>query len=742
MKNTRIYRFPAFLLAIIMVIGFLPVTAMADGTSGVYNLMQGNGTFYSDITKLVNYTYASDGTGVSSVAELDPNKTSTMTVTAADESNMFAPVNGEMRVSLPEFVEISGEDAAACVSDEVTCIYRASENKLVFKWKEEKESAFTATLTITPAVPETLGLSGKHVIATEKNQKTVGAVKAQTRSDNRLVTSKVSMLDGKMSFDNNSSYLWTFTHVTGDWYTISNGSYMKMAGNALTLTDRQNATIFHVRNEASGYVIENNGYYLNIKSDNPDQGMQGSNWAPMSQFVKLYSASDLFTASDSDNGYIKLDKNGGSTAMAKDVLSAEVGATVTLPGYTGRKSNKEFIGWARYSNIYDKHDGNNNSYCEVYLPGTEFTVTRGVTTLYAVFNEKSADVRFGFRRDGNIPVEPGDYDTKLYYGHMTISNALKTGRWVVDVDGNKPIEGNHVANNVASNLSILPTDEQIKANVKNYDPETMYVHWYVLKYAGQWKVDGVIRTRASKSVGYDPNMENENRNYIQNMPNGYEFGQKATITIGADQDGNLLTPSLNGYEFLGWNTEAKGTGQAYKNGDTLNVSSSVTFYAQWKEIPKYEVSFRIARKPRNVQLPESVMVQENGVVTLPAAEEHEDYIFSGWTVNGEKKAEGETFTMPADDVIVEGTYYGPIDVDIVSDWKPGQVGYPGAKINLTAVVSGPENLDYDYQWQYQSGDEWITIEGATEVTYSYELNAETSGRIWRVTVTDARLHQD
>ena len=109
---------------------------------------------------------------------------------------------------------------------------------------------------------------------------------------------------------------------------------------------------------------------------------------------------------------------------------------------------------------------------------------------------------------------------------------------------------------------------------------------------------------------------------------------------------------------------------------------------------------------------------------------------------GEKKAEGETFTMPADDVIVEGTYYGPIDVDIVSDWKPGQVGYPGAKINLTAVVSGPENLDYDYQWQYQSGDEWITIEGATEVTYSYELNAETSGRIWRVTVTDARLHQD
>ena len=550
MKNTRSYRLAALLLAVVMVSALLPAVSVADSTFGLFT--QGNRTFISDVTELASFTFASDGNIVGGVADLEPNKTSTMTITASDAGNRFAPVGGEMRVSLPEYMEISGEDAAACESNDVTCSYRSSERKLVFKWKGEKKDSFTATLKISPDVPETLGLSGRHVITTVKDNKPVGAIKAQTRDNNRLVSTALEKYDGKLVFDDNNAYIWTFTHVTGDWYVLSCGGYLKMAGNALSLTNRENATVFHIRNGAGGYIIESNGYYLNIKSDNATNGAQGSNWPDMKQFVKLYSPGDLFTAGE-DTGYIKLIANGGNAAISGDILSGEIGTKITLPDYTGKKSGKyEFIGWAAYSNIYENHGGTDNSYCEVYLPGTEYTVQAGITPLYAVYNEKGTDVRFGFRKDGQIPVEPKNHDAKLYYGHVSIPGALKKGFWVVDVDGNKQVEGNHMVNRVTENLSILPSDEQIQAGVKDFDPETMYVHWYVLKYSGNmWKVDGVIRAKKSYAVGYDMNMVGTARSYIENMPNGFEFGQKATITVGAEMDGTVKTPSLEGYEFLG-----------------------------------------------------------------------------------------------------------------------------------------------------------------------------------------------
>ena len=39
-----------------------------------------------------------------------------------------------------------------------------------------------------------------------------------------------------------------------------------------------------------------------------------------------------------------------------------------------------------------------------------------------------------------------------------------------------------------------------------------------------------------------------------------------------------------GYNFIGWNTEADGTGIGYNDGATYS-GESVTLYAQWKEIP-------------------------------------------------------------------------------------------------------------------------------------------------------------
>lgn len=739
MKNTRRYRLTAILLAAVMVLG---IVTPASGASTVYT-MSGPYVYYA--TQDAGITFASDGQTVGSVADLVPNKASTMTISVPGGNALPPNKNGETLIDVPQYVVISSADAAACQSSTVNCTYNYSTNQLSFQWKGAayQEQGFTATIPITPDVPATVDVSGRHLIVTVKaNQTQIGALKAQSRADSRLVTTAINTYNGKFCFDDNNAHVWTFNHISGDWYTISNGSYLRMDKNALSLTDKANATIFHIRNEANGYVIESNGYYLNTKSDNAANGMQGSNWSPMAQWVKLYSPSDIFIPTEGDQGYIKLSNNGGNATIQQSVLAADIGKTITLPGYSGQKNGKKFIGWARYSNIYEKHDGSDSSYCEVFLPGTEMEVSAGIATLYAVFEEKGTDVRFGFRIDGNIPHEPSNYSANEYTGHVTVKNALKIGRWVVDVSGDEPIVGNHVNNDVATSLLALPSDEEIKATMKNkYDPETMYIHWYVLKYSGQWKVDGVIRNRTAKSVAYDINLTSSDRNKIEKMPKGFEYGQKATITVGAEKDGKVITPVLDGYEFLGWNSKADGTGTAYEEGKQIEVTDNITFYAQWREIPKYEVTYVLNNAGKNTEIPAAALYQEDGIVELPEAEDRDGYIFSGWTVNG-SKIEGNSFEMPAEPVEVEGTYYGPINVRIRSDWNGDEIGLPGSKIVLTAVPECSEDLDYDFQWFYKDGDEWIKVPGVTGDTVSYELDETTSGRTWRVVVTNVRLHQD
>ena len=99
--------------------------------------------------------------------------------------------------------------------------------------------------------------------------------------------------------------------------------------------------------------------------------------------------------------------------------------------------------------------------------------------------------------------------------------------------------------------------------------------------------------------------------------------------------------------------------------------------------------------------------------------------------------------MPDENVTIQGIYYGPISVQIQADWAERAMGYYGAIVNLTAVLSGADGLDCTLQWQYRENGEWVNWKTPTlDRTTSYELNEETSARMWRVIVTDARPHQE
>ncbi len=741
MKNTRTYRLPALLLAAIMIIGIMPVTAFGGSSIGPISM-----NYFIEI-KDATFSYASDGKTVGTLDDLDPNKVSTMTVTVPGSSDNSLPKDsdGEMRVSLPDYVMITKDDAKACQSSDVTCTYRESSNQLVFKWKGngKPEAGFTATVKISTNMPAArTDVSGTWVVVVKNGKGVTVAVQPELKKidgADRLTAVESTILYNSAYRAGTDLPEWKITRVTGDWYTISiSGKYLNYGknGNNISLTDTPQYFRYGkitAGEQFIGYDDKGTGYYLNNKADNASKGIQASTYD--NQSVLLYKE---LKPSDG-SAMVMYSVNGGSADAKLTPVLVEKGATITLPEYKGTKNNYNFIGWATTGNIKQ------NVYYKIYQPGETFVVDQDTVDIYAVWSSKKPEqAQFGIRMSGDIPDEPAQYDVGAYSKqHIYKDGAVITGTWIVDTNAaGKAIEGNHVVNSVTANLTVLPTDDEIKVMYPGYDPETMYVHWYVLKYAGRWKVDGVIVSRSQQAeVRYDANVATENKGKIKNIPATYKVEEGTKIKIGTGVDGKKIqAPTYPDYTFDGWNTEPDGSGQSYDSNTEFVVDSNVTFYAQWTKIPTYRVAYELTNGTLETDgsTPE---YYAGDIVTLPQMENRRNYIFSGWKVNGEE-VKDSSFIMPDEDVEITGKYYGPIYVDIYSDWTGGSIAYKGAMITLTAELTGAEGLDCDLQWQYLKDDQWVNEDNATGITHIYELNEETSGRIWRVIVTDARPHQE
>lgn len=61
-------------------------------------------------------------------------------------------------------------------------------------------------------------------------------------------------------------------------------------------------------------------------------------------------------------------------------------------------------------------------------------------------------------------------------------------------------------------------------------------------------------------------------------------GEMEAQTVAEGQDTALKSCAFtkNGYRFKGWNTDSKGKGTAYKDGDTVNLKEDLKLYAQWE----------------------------------------------------------------------------------------------------------------------------------------------------------------
>lgn len=348
---------------------------------------------------------------------------------------------------------------------------------------------------------------------------------------------------------------------------------------------------------------------------------------------------------------VNFEANGAEGEM--ESIEVNLGYSFAIPNNLFNKNYYDFMEWNT------KADGSGTS----YLPGDEYisSVDGEELTLYAIWRGDEFEVTF----DANGGVVPISSKT-LYYG---------------DVYGELPIpykEGYGFIGWVAESLVVHPHTTVYYADVYR----TLKASWKANSYTIEFKPNG--------GVGYTDHMyaglgEDETLKDNQYTRRGYTFTGWNTKADGTgtsyddedtinldDVDNSLLTlyaqweiieyevsfdanggtgsmdpivvlfeeefeiPGYTfekeGYLFVGWNTEADGSGTLYGERQIITVDSNITLYAIWS-IKKYTITFNSNDGSGRTSTQEVEWDVVNNLVSNPFSRSGFDFV--KWTTNSD-----------------------------------------------------------------------------------------------------------
>ena len=130
--------------------------------------------------------------------------------------------------------------------------------------------------------------------------------------------------------------------------------------------------------------------------------------------------------------------------------------------------------------------------------------------------------------------------------------------------------------------------------------------------------------------------------------------KSSNATVAALGSGTLVRTA---YTFVGWNTQANGSGTTYTQGQTFSMgAANLTLYALWTPIPTYTVTYMpngatggsVPTDSNNYQAAATVTVLGSGTLVKTAN------TFVGWNTQanglGATYTQGQTFSMGAANV--------------------------------------------------------------------------------------------
>ena len=265
---------------------------------------------------------------------------------------------------------------------------------------------------------------------------------------------------------------------------------------------------------------------------------------------------------------ITFDANNGVNAPAAQTKTH--GTALTLTSEEPSRAHYTFLGWAASA----------DATVAAWGPGDEYE-PEGNATLYAVWQADTYTITFDANNGVNAPAA----QTKTHGTALTLTSEEPSRAhytflgWAASADATVAAWG--------------PGDE--------YEPEgnaTLYAVWQADTY----------------TITFDANNGT-------NAPAAQTKTHGTALTLSTDE------PTREGYDFLGWATDAEATAAQYQPGDTYTTEGDATLYAVWGPIT-YTISFD--GNGGKGAVGSLLVTAEDGEISLPNAFTFTYFKFSGW----------------------------------------------------------------------------------------------------------------
>ena len=322
--------------------------------------------------------------------------------------------------------------------------------------------------------------------------------------------------------------------------------------------------------------------------------------------------------------------------------------------------NCTFNSSGKVINVYTDAGAGKN---DITVNFSSCTVNNSGWSLKPVLNindSNMGDYKYAINISGSNVVNGVDTDgitcSRLFgYGGKSGNN---TGRTIVNFGNTTVWQDGKMVDAKTYHNSGVTADSVTYANDVDGSNDSLYAEGYkdhaLVTTTGEWTTndDGTITrtvTKKCKYCGYQENIT-EYQVKLTYDANGGE-GAIDSVTGAAGESvtvaENVFT--RNNYTFTGWNTQADGTGTAYKPGDSFTLTDENTvLYAQWsKNAPaQVKVSYDAnggtgTMKSTTGDVGSQIIIQQSGFT-------RSGYTFTGWNT----QADGKGTAYKADDSFI------------------------------------------------------------------------------------------
>jgi uncharacterized repeat protein (TIGR02543 family) len=187
-------------------------------------------------------------------------------------------------------------------------------------------------------------------------------------------------------------------------------------------------------------------------------------------------------------------------------------------------------------------------------------------------------------------------------------------------------------------------------------------------------IEGELVDEDAITVTYDGNKPAAATGTVSGVPangSGSKDGN-TPFTVSSD------IPTLAGYKFNGWNTQANGGGTSYAAGATIpgaSITGNITLYAQW--IQQLSITFN-ANGTGVTGLPSTITVDYNAATSIPSsAPTRANFTFKGWNT----AANGSGTAYTAGQSIAHLT----VNLPLYAQWE----AYPVVTYNANSGTGAP-----------------------------------------------------